>query len=356
MITESKGYTLGISNLIDDIADIINDLLQNICIGSDLSWDKEEIIYNFSYPNLRKKVKIDNTDEGYDIYKLKFTIDSTRNLTSWLSNDTDIELNILVYPEFKNKSLNVYNNSGIGTTYDIENNKSIGHIVINFELFKDKKMSINCGYKIVLGNYQINLRNNIVLKSLLQHEFNHIHKTNFFKETDERDIAYEALLRYVGARSNDICTIFANGIYKYCLGDERNAHLEQFCKEYDKKTLSSSDVWISTIEDNEKFYKQFANISEKDKNKLYRHLYWICEVVLPTVTIKETPISFCNKLKNDIMFNIEKFLNLLERAADMMKNINENYNQLFYKINRKINVTRYITEEEQIERDTRFIR
>lgn len=56
------------------------------------------------------------------------------------------------------------------------------------------------------------------------------------------------------------------------------------------------------------------------------------------------------------MFNIEKFLNLLERAADMMKNINENYNQLFYKINRKINVTRYITEEEQIERDTRFIR
>lgn len=356
MLLESKGYTLGISNLIDDISNIIIDLLQNICIGSDLEWSKEEIIYGFSYPNLRKKIKVNITDEGYDTYQLKFTIDPTRNLTSWLSNDTVIEINILVYPDSKNKPLNVYNISGIGTTYIIENNKSVGHIAINLELFANEKMSINCGYKIVLGNYEINLRNGIVLKSLLQHEFNHIHKSNFFEETEERDIAYTALLRYVSARSNDICTIFANGIYKYCLGDERNAHVEQFCKEYDKKSLSSSDVWTSTIKDNEKFYKEFANISEKDKNKLFKHLYRICEVLLPTVTKKETPISFCNKLKNDIIFNIEKFLDLLERAADMMKNINENYNQLYYRNNRKINVTKYITEEARIERDTRFVR
>lgn len=298
-LQESLGISSGLKDLTLEINNIITDFAVACKRGAALNKVKQIFSYNSLSDNI--KIEYDKKEKIYSAY-LWFKLDPAYNKTKWLSNDTMIEVYIFSYDL---DHVNYGKNIGIRSNYTIEDNQVVGHI----ELYLDTHNTFgDLTYR--LGNYIVDLKNPIPFVSLLQHEFNHLHKNKIIS-TVEFSNAYDRLMQLIQMKS--YTGNFAYALYKYCVKDEKCAHVEQFYKEYDFKSFNSSEIYRDAINDYKFFYSGLNFIEHEKKETVYKNLKTICEIIF-NITANNADIFF-EKLIEFILKNIDDTIKRMQRAA-----------------------------------------
>lgn len=307
-LQESLGISSGLKDLVLDINNIITDFAVACKRGMALN----RVRQIFSYKNLTDNIEInyDEKERAYSAY-LWFKLDPVHNKTKWLSNDTLIEVYIFSYDlDHKDYGRNI----GIRSKYTVEDNQVVGHI----ELYLDTHNTFgDLTYR--LGNYIVDLKNPIPFVPLLQHEFSHLHKNKSIS-TVEFSSAYDRLMQLIQMKS--YTGNFAYALYKYCVKDEKYAHVEQFYKEYDFKSFNSSEIYRNAVDDYKLFYSGFNDIDDAKKETIYKNLKTVCEVIF-NISANSTD-TFFEKLIEFILKNIDDMIKCMQRAAKQ-QNLDEAY-------------------------------
>lgn len=298
-LQESLGISSGLKDLTLEINNIITDFAVACKRGAALNKVKQI----FSYHSLSDNIKIeyDEKEKIYSAY-LWFKLDPAYNKTKWLSNDTLIEVYIFSYDL---DHVNYGKNIGIRSNYSIQDNQVVGHI----ELYLDTHNTFgDLTYR--LGNYIVDLKNPIPFVPLLQHEFSHLHKNKTIS-TVEFSTAYDKLMQLIQMQS--YTGNFAYALYKYCVKDEKCAHVEQFYKEYDFKSFNSSEIYRDAVNDYKFFYSGFNFVEHERKETVYKNLKTICEIIF-NIKANNADIFF-EKLIEFILKNIDDTIKRMQRAA-----------------------------------------
>lgn len=304
---------LGVTNNSDDI---INSISFNI---------SKVILSEIPYFNVVKGIedyqnlKFEKTKYGNQV---TFYIDKKHNTClSWLSNDTKIKVNNIICNEYEYEILKSNKDFMTYSEYKLKNDKIVGYFEFTFFHVFDEHTDDIPNVYFYNKRYTYNQ-----LKSIVQHELNHVHKNTKIKRDIKYNEAYQKLVDIFSV-GNSITSQIAYILYVTCIQDERNAHVEQFYREVENKDPNTSDIWkkINKFSDNLKFFEYKLN-NGLDKN-IYSNLKNIC---LELFNIKSNdPSLFCQKLFKFIKFNINKTKRLMLRTLSLY----EDEDDIFYNRN-----------------------
>ena len=273
---------LGVTDNTDDLIDSIIRDISYICYPRITEYNVKEYLGNRNFIFNKSK----------NVINIKFKIDAKHNTCfTWLSNSSSINLNIINCKDYNeyNELKYVYGNSSI---FKKAHNKIKG--IITLSIFN--VTTEFGGWGTYINNELMDDKN---LKSIIQHELNHIHKNINYKNTDENYNDYYGRLM-IKIHENGIVGTFAYMLYVTCIQDERNAHIEQFYREVQNKDPYSSKIYnkIISFYNEIEFLKRRKNLSNL-VNSIYINFAHICKNM------------FGIKYKDKEDF-IEKFIKLLE--------------------------------------------
>ena len=272
-----------------------------------------------------QNVKIAETKYGNNV---TFYIDRKHNTClDWLSDKTQIKVNNVICSDYEYNLLRTNNDLLTYSSYEIYDGKVVGYFEFTFFHVYDEYSD---GIPDIYFHNTKYTHNQ--LKSIIQHELNHIHKHTKIKRNDDYDNAYEKLVD-ICSSDNSITSQIAHILYMTCVQDERNAHVEQFYREAEKQDPNTSQIWkkINKISNDLDFYEQ--KINDGLDVIIYNKLKDIC-LVMFNINTKNSK-TFCQKLFKFIRFNIDKTKRLMLRTLNLYESTNEIY---YNKIIRHFNV------------------
>lgn len=227
----------------------------------------------------------------YDI--ISFYINDKENTLDFISNESIIKLNIVYCNNIEDYHIYKRNNKFKISIASIKLSE-LGIISeINLTIF-------DINGKPLFNNKELSLDN---FYPIMQHEINHIHKRIEFFNNKDFDNLYSELMQF--KNGNSVISYISHYLYKYCIGDERNAHIEQFYREVKDKDPKTSNIY-NEIKTDKKILVSF--------NK---------PVYINAIYKNKDFVDFCNR-----MFSIKK-----NNAEDFCKT-------LFEFIEKKMNITR----------------
>ena len=377
-INEKMGISVGTEETIDFIKDIVKECLLAIerLKGTNI-FEPEFVLRDKLSDILIAKNQI-NTDKFIQ-YGFLVGLPCIKNTIKWLSEDTILNI---ICKKFKNVNdlqenlkrsglpsavssylidditlINYCKSNKYGFLYDyIKRQKSIKYSQnVDSSLYKGSKLPIgliNLNFSFVAPRRNIYFGNILIqdfshfniLDSYLQHELNHIHKSE--QVTDDNYLeAYEKFIDLLIENNNEIVKDFVKNAY-YAIPNEVNAFVEQCFKEYqnliDKNTnfnavektdngFISDDLRLNMIKAT-KTYKRLLNsknyflknqeifLSDKIVELLYKKLNDIVPSIFNVKqNLSETNRSFIKRTINAILTNLNKGLLKCERSRKVLE-------------------------------------
>lgn len=377
-INEKMGISVGTEETIDFIKDIVKECLLAIerLKGTNI-FEPEFVLRDKLSDILIAKNQI-NTDKFIQ-YGFLVGLPCIKNTIKWLSEDTILNITC---KKFKNVNdlqenlkrsglpsaassylidditlINYCKSNKYGFLYDyIKRQKSIKYSQnVDSSLYKGSKLPIgliNLNFSFVASRRNIYFGNILIqdfshfniLDSYLQHELNHIHKSE--QVTDDNYLeAYEKFIDLLIENNNEIVKDFVKNAY-YAIPNEVNAFVEQCFKEYqnliDKNTnfnavektdngFISDDIRLDMIKAT-KTYKRLLNsknyflknqeifLSDKIVELLYKKLNDIVPSIFNVKqNLSETNRSFIKRTINAILTNLNKGLLKCERSRKVLE-------------------------------------
>lgn len=332
-ILEKKGISLGVKYLSENIADIIADFCSSAY---------SEFHRTFAYA---LKNKVDSTVTQYGVrHILKFSLDPAYILPDtsvWLSPETEIVVDLCIYNETAYEG-KIRANAGAELLSVVEdsNGKYKGKICIWIDSYRD----FNTTWKVEvfwLGeNIKFSLSDNGKLSAVIQHEFNHMRSgtkqifdniQDSEKRTQRKNAYEKSYANLIGLMTSSVglSPQIAYGIYRYCIREERKAHVEQFYNEMNTVGLKNSEIYSSAVKDREFFEKLKTAVDKPIADKVYDRIYSIYTGLFGNAKAytKEQSTAFTNHLIKLILTNIEKSLKLYQRAASVKENTDYSVNE-----------------------------
>ena len=305
---------LGVTDNTDDLINSISYNINKVILDESPYFNKVKGIEDY------QKLKFINTEYGNCA---TFYIDKKHNTClSWLSNETLIKVNNIICSEYDYKALRMNKDYITHSEYKIQNDKVVGHFEFTFFHVYDE-YSDNFNYHIYFYDKEYTYNQ---LKSIVQHELNHIHKNIKIKREISYTIAYENLVNMF-SKSNSITSQIAYILYVTCIQDERNAHVEQFYREIENKDPNTSYIWkkINKILNDIDFYE--SKLNDGLNKILYNNLNLICKELFNIKS--DDPNIFCKKLFKFVKNNINKTKRLMLRTLALY----ESEDDIFYNKN-----------------------
>ena len=231
---------LGVTDNTDDLID---------SIASDISYVSHK---NISIKTLKEYFGARNiaVKDDMNVRNVKFKIDKRHNTcSSWLSNSTEIIVNVINCKDYQ-EYMNLYHEYKNSSNIKKYGNKIKGLIEISIFNVEDEYGGWGTYFYNELFDYKI-------LKSILQHELNHLHKNISIKNpSKEYSDAYALLTDKLKERN--MYGTFAYILYVTCIQDERNAYVEQFYREFSHKDPYTSKIYnkVVSFQDEVEFLKR----------------------------------------------------------------------------------------------------
>ena len=332
-VLEKKGVSLGVKYLSENIADIITDFCSSAY---------SEFHRPFAYA---LKNKIETTTTGYGVrHILKFSLDPAYILPDTsvcLSPETEITADLCVYSEADDEGkIRTNNGAELMTVSKDSGGKYKGKIYIWIDSYRD----FNTTWKVEvfwLGeNTRFNLSDNRKLAAVIQHEFNHMRSgtrqvfdniQDSEKKAQRKNTYEKAYANLIGLMTSSIglSPHIAYGIYRYCIREERKAHVEQFYNEMNTVGIKNSEIYNSALKDKEFFERLKPAVDKPIADNVYDRVYSIYTNLFGNARVytKEQSVAFINHLIKLILTNIEKSLKLYQRAAEIKETADYTVNE-----------------------------
>ena len=335
-LLESKGISDNIDYVLQKFDEIMISFVKDFINYHD---DIDTLKKLFLFPKLVQFMHFERYVD-YARGMLKIPLDHTQNTADWLSDNTAVNLDIVMPLQ---KDFNVYRisnrPSGIFTSKD-DNDPALNanpygfHTDNNIYFFLDVDFSNND--IVYAGNTAIDISKKHCFVPYLRHEMNHLHKKpDYFIKTDTEELqaVYSRIVFMMNKMSGAPGDI-AYYIYRFCFGDEANAHVEQFYAELkgsnyncqrNRNDFSMSDTWTLT----EYYLKKLTDIYIKDKNyidkikkNIYKNFKNIADVLFhikENENISGYEDRFYRRLISKIRYCVLKNLSKMKRAAKLLE-------------------------------------